>query len=397
MAAHSKTSYDAVVIGAGVIGLSIAWRAAESGLSVAVVERDGAGAGASGVAAGMLAPVTEAEFGEQDLLRLNMAAADAWPAFDRALRERSGASTGYAESGSLVVAPYRDDAGELRRLHAFQRSLGLESEWLTRTDCRRLEPALAPGVAGGILAPHDHQVDPRAVVGALRIGLERAGGELLCGAEVQSLEVDRERVTGVRTPAGRLRGEHVVVAAGAFSGRLPGLPLAAVPPVRPVKGQILRLGSGGKPPLVTRVVRTPRCYILARPDGEVVIGATVEERGFDTRVTADGVYRLLQAAWEVLPDVAELELVETAARLRPGTPDNCPIIGAGALEGLVWATGHHRNGVLLAPLTADAIVRSLVDGDPSPAGARFSPERFDDRSRAGAHARLPLHDVEPVR
>ena len=341
--------HDVVVVGAGVIGLACAWRCAQRGVRVLVLERASEpGAGASGVAAGMLAPVTEAEFGEEALLRLNLAGAELWSAFAAELAERSGVDTGYRASGALVVAADRDDAEELRRLHAFQRSLGLDVSWLSGRDCRRLEPRLSPRVPGGILAEHDHQVEPRAVVRALRAAFEAAGGELRCGVEVSD-------------PA-ELDAEHVVLAAGCWSGA----------PVRPVKGQILRLRGE---PLAGRLVRTPRCYVVSRPDGEVVVGATVEERGFDTTVTADGVFRLLEAAREVLPDVGELELVEAAARLRPGTPDNAPLIGEH--DGLVWATGHHRNGVLLAPITAQAVA-AIVTGDDAPAAVEpFAAGRFE--------------------
>ncbi|MEA2440366.1 MAG: glycine oxidase [Thermoleophilaceae bacterium] len=349
MAQHK--GHDVVVVGAGVIGLACAWRCAQRGLTVLVVEREAdAGAGASGVAAGMLAPVTEAEFGEEPLLRLNLAGAEMWPAFAAELAERSGLDTGYRSSGALVVAADRDDAEELRRLHAFQQSLGLDVRWLSGRECRRLEPRLSPRVPGGILADHDHQVEPRAVVRALRAAFGAAGGELRCGTLVEDLA--------------ELEADQVVVAAGCWSGEF-GLP------VRPVKGQILRLRGG---PLAERLVRTPRCYVVSRPDGEVVVGATVEERGFDTTVTADGVFRLLEAAREVLPDVAELEFAEAAARLRPGTPDNAPLIGAH--EGVVWATGHHRNGVLLAPITA-AAVAAMVSGEPPPQAVEpFEPGRF---------------------
>jgi glycine oxidase len=340
--------HDVVVVGAGVIGLACAWRCAQRGLRVLVLEREGEpGAGASGVAAGMLAPVTEAEFGEEPLLRLNVAGAELWPAFAAELGEHSGIDTGYRATGALVVAADRDDAEELRRLHGFQRSLGLEAGWLSGRECRRLEPRLSPRVSGGILAEHDHQVEPRAVVRALRAAFEAAGGELRCGAPVSD-------------PAA-IDADHVVLAAGCWSGA----------PVRPVKGQILRLRGG---PLAERLVRTPRCYVVNRADGEVVVGATVEERGFDTTVTADGVFRLLEAAREVLPDVAELEFVEAAARLRPGTPDNAPLIGEH--DGVIWATGHHRNGVLLAPITA-AAVAAIVMGDEPPAEVEpFGAGRF---------------------
>ena len=368
-------SYDAVFVGAGLIGLASAWRAAERGLSVLVLERAGApGEGSSGVAAGMLAPVTEAEFGEEAALRLQLESRAAWPGFAAELEEKSGLGTGYRESGALVVAADRDDAEELRRLHEFQRSLGLDAEWLTPSGCRRLEPGLSPRVAGGILAPQDGHADPAAVVRALVAALERAGGELVCRAEVEGLDLEGGRVTGVRTAAGTFSAGTVVVAAGAWS---PALAPGEAPPVRPVKGQILDLRvRGGMDDPLERIVRTPRCYLVARGDGRVVLGATVEEQGFDTAVTADGVHRLLEAAWEVLPAVGELELVSARAGLRPGTPDNAPLVGAGSVPGLVWATGHWRNGVLLAPLTATAVASVLTGGALPESFAGTAPGRF---------------------
>lgn len=365
MNAPRSTGYDAVVVGAGVIGMASAWRAAQRGLSVLVLERDEPGAGASGVAAGMLAPVTEAEFGEEALLALNLAAAEMWPSFAAELAELSGVDTGFRASGALVAAADRDDGEELRRLFAFQRSLGLDVEWLGGRDARRLEPRLAPRVSGAILARDEAHVEPRAVVRALHVALEHAGGELVGGADVET--VDAHGVTLARDGM-RIEARRAVVAAGCWSGAFEG-----APPVRPVKGQILRLR--GSEPLAERLVRTPRCYVVSRPGGEVVVGATVEERGFDTTVTAGGVHRLLEAAWEVLPEIEELELVETAARLRPGSPDNAPAIGE--RDGVVWATGHHRNGVLLAPITAEAVAALLCGDDVGDAVRVFSPARFE--------------------
>lgn len=365
MDAPRRSSYDVLVVGAGVIGLASAWRLAQRGLSVLVLERDAPGAGASGVAAGMLAPVTEAEFGEQSLLGLNLAGAALWPGFAAELAERSGLDTGYRESGALVVAADRDDGEELRRLYRFARSLELDVEWLTGREARGLEPRLAPRVAGAMLASREGHVEPRATLRALRAALEQEGGELVCGASVTELTGD-----GVGIAGGRFIGARsVVVAAGCWSGAF-----AGAPPVRPVKGQILRLR--GAQPLTERLVRTPRCYLVSRPSGEVVIGATVEERGFDTSVTAGGVHRLLEAAWEVLPDVEELELVESAARLRPGTPDNGPAIGAS--DGVIWATGHYRNGVLLAPITAEAVTAIVTGGSLPETVEAFSPARFTE-------------------
>ncbi len=373
MSLPRSTRYDAVVIGAGLIGLSCAWRARGQGLSVLVVDREGeVGAGTSGVAAGMLAPVTEADFGEEAPLRANLLARERWPAFAAELEEVTGLPTGYRDSGALVVAADRDDAEALRRLHELQRSLGLESEWLTPSRCRALEPGLAPSIAGGIAAPQDGSADPVATVRALAAAAE----EVALGVEVEAIEHDGSAVSGVSTSAGPIACEQVVVAAGAWSAAL--APDGDGPPVRPVKGQILELrtrGAMGEP--FTRVLRTPRCYLVSRGDGRVVLGATVEEQGFDTAVTADGVFRLLEAAWEVLPEVGELEFVAARAGLRPGTPDNVPVVGPDpALAGLIWATGHWRNGVLLAPLTGDTVAALLANDKGS------DPFRLVEGSRA---------------
>jgi len=345
------------VIGAGLIGLSCAWRARKRGLSVLVVDREDApGAGTSDVAAGMLAPVTEADFGEEGPLRLNMLARERWPGFAAELEEVTGLPTGYRDSGALVVAADRDDAEALRRLHELHVSLGLGSEWLPPSRCRALEPGLSPRIAGGILAPQDGSADPRATVRALAEAVD----EVELAMEVEAIEHDGATVTGVRTSNGTIDCDRVVVAAGPWSASL--APVGDGPPVRPVKGQILELRTRGAiPDPFERVLRTPRCYLVSRGDGRVVLGATVEEQGFDTAVTADGVFRLLEAAWEVLPEIGELELVGAKAGLRPGTPDNRPIVGADPeLSGLIWATGHWRNGVLLAPVTGDAVAALLA-------------------------------------
>lgn len=364
--APQRSQYDLVVVGAGAIGLAAAWRAARAGLSVLVLERDHPGAGASGVAAGMLAPVTEADFGEEELLALSLESRAMWGEFASDLERATGLPSGYADSGCLVVAADRDDAQELKRLHAFQETLGLESEWLTPSAARKLEPGLSPGIAGAICVPGDGHADPRAVLEALTGALRQEGGELV-RAEAASLTGDHERVAGVRTREGfEVSARDILVAAGAWSS-VTGLD-PDPPSVHPVKGQLLELRvREGRPPPATRLVRTPRCYVVTRADGRVVIGATTEDRGFDTVVTADGVFRLLEAAMEVLPDVAELELLSARAGLRPGTPDGRPVIGRGARDGLLWATGHGRNGVLLAPLTAERVLE-LLDRTPSARG-----------------------------
>ena len=375
-----ERGYDLIVVGAGAVGLSCAWRCAQAGMSVLVLERDEPGAGASGVAAGMLAPITEASFGEEALLRLNLEARAGWSSFAAELEELTALPTGYTESGALVVAADRDDADELRRLHAFQIELGLDAEWLTPRDARRREPALSPRIGGAIHAPQDGYADPAAIVRALAFAVEAAGGELRAGMAVDGIETAGGQVRGVRTADGETLASHtVLIAAGAWSTEGQLAVEASAPTVRPVKGQLLelRVRRGHRPP-ARHIVRTPRCYLVTRPDGRVVLGATQEEQGFDTTVTADGVYRLLEAAWEVLPDIGELELVAARAGLRPATPDNSPAVGAGELDGLVWATGHHRNGIMLAPLTGRAIAELLTKGELPAEIAPFQPGRFGE-------------------
>lgn len=364
-----------VVIGAGAIGLAIAWRAAQAGLSVTVV--DGApGRGASWAAAGMLAPVTEAHYGEDRLLRLNLAGQRRWPSFARELAEASGRETGYRETGTLVVARHADDNAVLGDLFAYQQALGLAVERLRGRECRALEPALSPRVRGGVLVRGDHQVDNRAFVVALQAAAERAG-VTLCRAQATAVETAGDRVRGVRTeqdtvlPAGT-----VVLAAGHASTRIAGVPTAALPPVRPVKGQLLHLRALSGAAVLERTVRGLDVYLVPRGDGRLVVGATVEERGEDLTVTAGAVLELLRAAEELLPGVAEYGLVETVAGLRPGSPDNAPLIGPTALDGLVLASGHYRNGILLAPITADGVTALLTRGELPEELAGFSPQRF---------------------
>ena len=381
---RAAATADVVVVGAGAIGLAVGWSAVRRGMRVIVLEASEPGAGASGVAAGMLAPVTEADFGEDDLIALNVAAARGWPAFARELESRSGLATGYRTTGTLTVAVDRDEAELLHRLHDLQRELALEAEWLPPRACRRAEPGLAPGIAGGILAPGDHQVSPRALTAALSAAVAAGGGEVRAGSRVQAVEAGSQGVEAVVLESGeRLAASAVVLATGAESARLE-VPEAARVPVRPVKGQILRLRArAGSPLPARRVVRTPEVYAVPREDGRLVVGATVEEQGFDVSVTAGGVLELLRRAYDALPGISELELVEARAGLRPAAPDNGPVVGETDVPGLIWATGHWRNGILLAPITGEAVAALLTGAEPPAAIAPFSPRRF---SRAPTEA-----------
>lgn len=363
---------DAAVIGGGVIGLAVAWRAARAGLSVAVVDPD-PGSGTSHFAAGMIAPVGEAEFGEEAVIAINRDSASRYPSFIAELELDAGRSAGYRQTGTLHVAIDADEQVALERQYRYRQELGLPVERLTSRQTRDLEPGLAPSIRGGMLVESDHQVDPRAMVATLLQACSRLGVQI--HRSRASLLVEAGRATGVSLDGGeRIEAASVVLAAGSWSGAVEGVPDEDRPPVRPVKGQILRLR--GAPEMIARTIRGGSVYILPRGDGRVVIGATVEERGFDASVTAGAVYELLREARALVPDVAELELIEASAGLRPGSPDNMPMVGDSTTPGLIIATGHYRNGYLLAPATADAVA-SVLAGDSWPDATRpWSPSRF---------------------
>ena len=374
---RSGSSLDAVIVGAGVIGLACAWLAARRGLRVRVLERGQPGDGASGVAAGMLAPVGEATWGEEELLKLALRSHALWPEFATQLAATAGRDPGFLELGAVHVALDRDEASELRRRFELMRSLDLEAVWLRPHDARELEPGISPSCAAGVHAPHEAAADPPLLLEALRLAADAEGAEILTGTDVREPLLDDGRLAGVRTADGaEHRAESTVLATGAWSGAAEWLPVEARPPVRPVKGQILTLKGPAGAPVCERIVVSERVYIVPRPDGRVIVGATVEEQGFDTRVTAGGVHELLREGYRALPDVAELELSEMVAGLRPGTPDNAPLIGSAELDGLVYATGHYRNGILLAPVTAEAVAAELAGEQTEVDASAFSAARF---------------------
>jgi glycine oxidase len=274
-----------------------------------------------------------------------------------------------------MVARDRDEAESLEREHEVRRRLGLEVSKLLPSQARRLEPALAPTIRGGLELPDDHAINPRMLAAALAQAVTRTGGSVREGAEVKTFELDDDAVRGVALASGEcIRAEAVVVAAGVWSGQLAGIPDEVQVPLRPVKGQILRLHDPVGPDLLTRVLRMPSTYVVPRADGRYVLGATMEERGFDTDVTAGATFELLRDAHELLPGVSELVVDELSAGLRPGTPDNAPAVGPGLLDGLFWATGHYRHGILLASKTAELVAGAVLDGQPVP--DVVSPLRF---------------------
>ncbi len=376
---------DVVVAGGGVIGTAIAWRAAAAGLDTILVD-PAHGDAASLVAAGMLAPVSEALFGEGALLRINLLAVARFGSFAAELEEVTGHRVGLRREGTLAIAYDPGDYAALVRLTAFRRSAGLDAEELDSRACRTLESYLAPDVHGGVLFPGDWSVDNRRYAAALR------------EAAAAKVRMVQDRVTEVLTLNGRARGvrladggeigsAQVVVAAGCASSAVAGLPEQVRAAVRPVKGQLLRLRHpDGMPPVISHTIRaTVRgadVYLVPRADGEVIVGATQEERGPDRTVTAGAVHDLLHDAMSVLPVTSELVLAETCAGLRPGTPDNGPIVGGFGVDGVLLATGHYRNGILMSPVTADAVVACLTGQRPAAQWEPFTPERFLPREGA---------------
>ena len=370
-----------VIIGGGIIGLGIGWQLAKSGCAVTIYERDRAGRAASWAAAGMLAPIAEVHFEEQELLELGSVSLRLYPEWVRELEVDSQMCVGYRREGTLIVGVDRDDAGLLQHFYDSQRLLGLKAEWLTGAEARDIEPLLSPQISAAISCPDDHPVDNRLMVSALIAAFQMAGGTLSENTPIKKIEVQNGRARGVWTEEKLHEADVIVLAAGCWSAEIDGLPDPISPPVRPVKGQMLALQmeSGITP---QRVIRTPRAkyntnaYLVPKASGRLIVGATSEEMGFDTQLTAGGLFELLRSAWEAVPGIYELPVLETWAGLRPGSRDNAPILGRTCVENLIMATGHYRNGILLTPVTAREISSLILTGHPTEVIAPFPLSRF---------------------
>lgn len=375
-AQRSKAGPKTAIIGGGVIGLSIGWRLAQAGCAVDVFERGEAGKGASWAAAGMLAAGVETEPGELALHALCRASQDSWPGFAAELEAASGQRVELRQEGTLMVALNRDDTAQLRYTYDFQLKHGIALEWLTGGQARQREPHLHPTLAAAVYCAKDHQVENRKLVRALRTAFLAAGGKLHEHSDVSAIDIQAGRASGVVLGDKHIAADVVVLAAGAWSGDVAGLPPSAKPPVRPIKGQMLALRMDPAAPLLRHVVWTPRVYLVPREDGRLIVGATTEERGFNGDLTAGGVYTLLEGAWRALPAVEELPIDEMWVGFRPGSRDDAPLLGPGEIDGLVYATGHHRNGILLTPVTADALARYILSGEIAEAIQPFGIARF---------------------
>jgi len=362
-------------VGAGVIGLSIAWRLALRGLATAVFERASAGAGASLAATGMLAAAAEHEPGCHDLLALALDSQRQWSQFRADLEAQSGGDIDFRQSGTLVVALSRDEVERLRFRYDLHKRCGLPTRFIGGPEVRALEPALRPSVAAGLYCADDHQVDPRLVMAALRAAYLAAGGRLFEHCAVTAVDLEGGRVAGLATARGGCRARTVVLTAGAWTGDL--LPPGLTVPLRPLKGQALAVRTTADTGTLAHIVWTEQIHMAPKGDGRLIVGATVEERGFDDAVTAGGLFALLEGARRAFPAIEEMAIEAVWTGFRPSSIDDAPILGPTSIPGLVLATGHHRNGYLLAPATAFAI-EALITGGALPVLAQpFGLDRFD--------------------
>jgi glycine oxidase len=352
---------DVIVVGGGVIGCSIAWRLAQSGLKVTVFERGRVGCEASRAAAGMLSPQGEA-LGPGPFFEFCLRSRTMYRAFAEELTEASGIDVQYKDDGTLFVVIEGEDGEAKTDWASWQFEAGLPLEYVSADDLRRLEPAVTELATRAIFLPEEHQVENRRLMDALEAAMKRADVELIEGADVSALQFERARVTGVVSAGQRFDAGVVIVAAGTWSSQLLE-PLGLDVKVIPARGQMISVRSNPCP--IKRVLHSSKVYVVPRNDGRLLIGATVEYEGFNKSVTAGAINSLLSAAVELIPSIADFAVDEMWCGLRPDTIDHLPIIGASGVDNLVLATGHFRNGILLAPITS-ASVAELINSNRQP-------------------------------
>ena len=365
---------EIVIIGGGVIGLTIARALAQRGVrDVCLIERGGLGSEASAAAGGMLLPQVEAD-GHDDFFALACRSRDLYPSLAGALRDETGIDIELDTTGTLYLALNEHDYEEIEKRYHWQTRAGLAVELLTSAAARELEPCISESTFGALLFPNDIQVENRRLITALANSINALGVKTFTKTTVESLQIEGHRITGVQTSRGHISCQTVVVAAGAWSSFL----LQSAPIIKPVRGQMVCLES--KPQLTRHVIFSPRGYLVPRQDGRLLSGSTSENAGFAKRVTGGGIASILRYALEISPAVGNLPIVDTWAGLRPRAADGLPVLGpCGEIDGLFYATGHYRNGILLAPLTAELISDAIVAGKTSPLLAPFSPDRFSSQ------------------
>jgi len=376
--AYSKGSADVVIIGGGVIGLAIARGLALRGMrDVCLVERGTLGTEASFAAAGMLLPQVEAD-AEDDFFKLACRSRDLYPSFANDLREETGVDVELDTTGTLYLALNEHDYEEIEKRYRWQTRAGLAVDLLDAAEARELEPCISESVFAALLFPNDIQVENRRLLSALANSVNNLGVEVLTETNVESLKFELNRIDAVQTSRGLIACNVIVIAAGTWSSFLLRSSALPDPVIQPVRGQMICLES--KPQLTQHVLYSPRGYLVPRQDGRLLAGSTSENAGFAKRVTAGGISSILQNTLEIAPAIASLPVVDTWAGLRPRPADGLPVLGAcGEIDGVVYATGHYRNGILLAPLTAELITEAIVTGVTSPLLAPFSPDRFSSQ------------------
>lgn len=364
---------DVVVIGGGIIGCACAWRLAARDLDVVVLERDAPGTEATWAAGGMLSPLAEAEQ-PGPFLDLAMESFVLYDAFVAAVEDEAGMTVDYRTDGKLQLALDDDSYARLEARQRWQADAGFRVDLVDGDEARRIEPALGPHVMAALVLHRDHHVDNRLLGRAVWLAAQGAGARFVLGADVSAITSEGGRATGVVLGDGRrVSAPAVLLAAGAWSGEIQGLPRAL--PVSPVRGQMIALETS--PPLIRHVLGSERCYVVPRSSGRIVVGSTSEHAGFRQEVTAIAVRGLIDAVLAVLPELASAPLVETWAGFRPATPDDLPVMGPDPeIQGLHYATGHYRNGILLAPITAELASASVLGEPPTLDLSPFAPDRF---------------------
>lgn len=372
-------SHSVVIVGAGVMGLGVAWQLSKAGRRVAVLEKDRPGAGASRAAAGMLAPMAELQYDEEPLLHFSLASQKRWPSFVQELEADAEHCVEYETSGTLLVAWDRDEADDLKRHYQYQQSVGMQVEWLSGRGLRRIEKMLSPRIVGGVHCAGDVQVSNRRYVEALERAARACGAEIRSGVEAQRLIFEGGEVRGVETTHGEtIDAEMTVVAAGAWSHQLH-IPDVVPLHIRPVKGQMMALQMDPENPLIRHVIRRrlEGVYLVPKSDGTLVVGGTSEEMGFDARITAYGLRHLLEHAFEMVPGIDELEVKETWVGFRPAGRDSGPLLGRSSVPGLAMITGHFRHGIQLSPLSIDVVTAAILEGQSPEIARPFDPARFE--------------------